>query len=339
MSQKNEKENQHYVPKCYLRNFTNGKEFIATFMHSKNKFVKQASLDSVVAEKYFYGKDLIIENMFQKFEGEWAGAFRNFNNIEGITDDELAQTIFQIMTFIAFQNSRTLKVYDAQKGFDGFLRNYIYENSYSAASANELLNKYLPEGYNLMEAPINVSFSTIETFKDLSLLCIENQSDVDFITSDNPVVLYNKFLVSRSYKGNYGLSSIGLSILVPISPRICICLFDPKVYYSTNNEMHCVTSKETVLELNRLFCRNAYEFIFFTQKHTEEYATELDGCFVDKLESKTSIVQSNLGPVIHFMTPSILENFELPFITLKKISKRINIPVLGPAPQRYFRKT
>jgi len=61
MSQKNEKENQHYVPKCYLRNFTNGKEFIATFMHSKNKFVKQASLDSVVAEKYFYGKDLIIE--------------------------------------------------------------------------------------------------------------------------------------------------------------------------------------------------------------------------------------------------------------------------------------
>jgi len=104
----------------------------------------------------------IIENMFQKFEGEWAGAFRNFNNIEGITDDELAQTIFQIMTFIAFQNSRTLKVYDAQKGFDGFFRNYLYENSYSAASANELLNKYLPEGYNLMEAPINVSFSTID---------------------------------------------------------------------------------------------------------------------------------------------------------------------------------
>ena len=29
---KNEKKNQHYVPKCYLRNFTDGDKYIATII-------------------------------------------------------------------------------------------------------------------------------------------------------------------------------------------------------------------------------------------------------------------------------------------------------------------
>ena len=70
-----------------------------------------------------------------------------------------------------------------------------------------------------------------------------------------------------------------------------------------------------------------------------EYALELDHFFVDKLESKTSLVQSNIGPIIHLMSPSILEHYDMPFITIRKSSKRVSVPRLGPAPQRYFRKT
>lgn len=337
MAQKNDKRKQHYVPKCYLRNFTNGDEFISTFLHSKNKFVKKASLNSVVCEEYLYGEDLVIEKKFENLEGNWAKAFKAVNKIEDTADDGAKEIVCQIKTFIAFQYSRTLRVFDAQKNLENFLYNFIYENAVPEESARNVLQKYIPKNHNLMEAPFNVSAKSIEVFKDLDLLLIENYSEIDFVTSDNPVVLYNKFLCNRKFQGNYGLSAVGICIFLPLSPRLCFCLFDPKIYFSTNNKNRCTISQETVHELNKLFCRNSYEYIFFSKKHSEEYAEKLDAFFVDKLESKTSLVNSNLGQVIHFMSPSILEIYELPFITQRKNSKRISVPELGPAPQRYCR--
>lgn len=337
MTQKNDKRNQHYVPKCYLRNFTNGDKFIATFIHSKNKFVKKASLNSVVCEEYLYGEDLVIEKKFENLEGKWDKAFKTINKNEDVTDDEAIETVYQLMTFIAFQHSRTLRVFDGQKKLEKFLYNFICENAASEEVARNTLRKYVPKNYNLMEAPFNVSAQSIGAFKDLDLLLIENHSEIDFVTSDNPVVLYNKFLCNRNFQGNYGLSAVGLCIFLPLSPKLCLCLFDPKIYFSTNNNIRCAINQETVHELNKMFCRNAYEYIFFSKKHSEEYAVELKEFFVDKLESKTSLVNSNLGQVIHFMSPSILENYELPFITQRRNSKRISVPELGPAPQRYLR--
>lgn len=339
MPPKNDKKRQHYVPKCYLRNFTNGDEFIATFFHSKNKFVKEVGLNSVAYEDYFYGKDLIIENKFEKLEGEWDKAFKAINKNEDVTDKDAQKLIYQIMTFIAFQYARTLRVFNMQKIFEDFLTKFTYEHSASEETAQNMLRKYIPKNHNPMEAPFNISLSTVESFKDLDLLFIKNSSELDFVTSDNPVVLYNKFLCNRNYKGNYGLSSVGLCIFVPMSPKLCLCLFDPKIYFSTNNENNCTICKETVHELNKLFCRNAYEYIFFGKKHSEEYAVELNKFFVDKLESKVSLADSNLGPAIHLMSPSILDIYEFPFITQRKNSKRIEVPVLGPAPARYFRKS
>lgn len=50
MAQKNDKRNQHYVPKCYLRNFSDNDEFIATFMHSKINLFKMLVLIVLLSE-------------------------------------------------------------------------------------------------------------------------------------------------------------------------------------------------------------------------------------------------------------------------------------------------
>ena len=39
MAQKNDKRNQHYVPKCYLRNFSDNDEFIASLDKGTQPFV------------------------------------------------------------------------------------------------------------------------------------------------------------------------------------------------------------------------------------------------------------------------------------------------------------
>lgn len=339
MASKNENRNQHYVPKCYLRNFSDGDKFIATFLHSRDRFIKEAGLDSVAFKEYLYGKDLVIENILKKLEGDWAETFKAIIANKDVSNDEMEKIIFQIMSFIAFQNARTLRIYDTQVELKNFLTTFIYDHSKTPDDAKKTLNRYYPNGCNLMEAPINTTLSTIETFKDLQLLVIENNSETEFITSDNPVVLYNKFLTNRDYRGNYGLASKGLCILVPLTPKICICLFDPKIYFSTNNSMICSVTKETAHELNKIFCRNSYEMTFFTKRHSEEYAYELRNYFVDKLESTTRMVDSNVGPIILHAGASILEKYELPFITIRKSTKSLNVPILGPAPHRYIRKT
>ena len=334
---KNEKKNQHYVPKCYLRNFTDGDKFIATFLHSKSKFIPKASLDSVVSEDYFYGKDLYIEKMFENYEGDWASAFRTVTKNEEVSDEEAVVAIDFLLSFIAFQHCRTLRTYDTQVDFADFLTNYIRNTSPPGPETEGFLRQYIPDDFNPMIAPIQAGFKIKDTFRDLQLLVIENKSENDFVTSDNPVVLYNKMLYERGYKGNYGLSSKGLCIFVPISPKVCFCLFDPKIYFTSCEDMVYEASDDEVHELNKLFCRNAYEYVFFSKHHTEEYARKLDEYFVDNLASQTGIAQSNLGPVIYMKGASILDNYMLNFLNTRKTAKKMYIPLYGPAPVRYVR--
>lgn len=335
---KNEKKNQHYVPKCYLRNFTDGEKYISTFIHSKSKYIPKASLDSVVSEDYFYGKDLYIENMFQEYEGYWAAAFRVIIENEELSSEDAAVVLDFILSFIAFQHCRTLRVYDSQIDFANFMKQYIRDTSAPEADVESFLNKYIPPDFNPMIAPVDAGFKIKEAFMDLSLLIIENNTLDNFITSDNPVIIYNRFLAEREFKGNYGLNSKGLCVFLPVSPKICFCLFDPKTYFSTNNDHIYNIAEHELYELNKLFCRNAYEYIFFTKLHDEDYARKLDGFFVDNLETKTGLVQSNIGPIIHMKGASILETYQLPFLTTKKSVKKMAIPQYGPAPTRSIRK-
>ena len=95
MASKNENRNQHYVPKCYLRNFSDGDKFIATFLHSKDIFIKEAGLDSVAFKEYLYGKDLVIENILKKLEGDWAEAFKAIIADKDVSNDEMEKIIFR----------------------------------------------------------------------------------------------------------------------------------------------------------------------------------------------------------------------------------------------------
>ncbi len=339
MYQKNEKQKQHYVPKFYLRNFTNKKNGISTYIYSKDKFIQNASLDSVANEKYLYGKDLLIENALAQMEKKWAKSFRVIieNSDEDFTDKETLEILDDVYTFVAFQISRTLKVYDSQVDFKNFISTYIKSNSCSEENSKNLLSKYFPENFNPMLAPMEIAYFTKFMFGDLCPMILFNKSNMDFITSDNPIIKYNKFLATKHYKGNYGLGAVGLCIFFPINPKIMLCLYDPKIYFPTNNTSYFEPSKEDVLELNKLSSRNAYDSLYFTENHDESFAMQMKEFFVNNLEWKTMTAPSNLGEIIVLRGQSILEDYNLSFLTIKKASKRVVVPEFGPSPNRQSR--
>jgi len=71
----------------------------------------------------------------------------------------------------------------------------------------------------------------LDGIQDLEIKLLKNNSDIGFITSDNPIVFYNQLLEEIKFEGaKTGIIHRGLIILLPLSPLYCIILYDSKVY-------------------------------------------------------------------------------------------------------------
>ena len=95
------------------------------------------------------------------------------------------------------------------------------------------------------------------------LLTISN--DLEFVTSDNPVVLYNQFMSFRHHGSNTGLAAKGLQVFLPLSPKIALMLYDRNVYgvSSRNSQVVEVNAIGDVEQVNRLQFIAALESVYF----------------------------------------------------------------------------
>lgn len=85
-----------------------------------------------------------------------------------------------------------------------------------------------------------------------------------FITSDDPVILYNPFL-EKYGKMQYGLSAMGVILILPISPYYAIILYDGEIYKVGNRKDFIVVfSNTTDLQwINTLIAMHADKVVFY----------------------------------------------------------------------------
>ena len=69
--QKNDKRRQHYVPKFYLRNFSENNKSVGIYLFKKNKIIEHGSINDNLWAEYFYGEDAVIENKLAEHDGRW----------------------------------------------------------------------------------------------------------------------------------------------------------------------------------------------------------------------------------------------------------------------------
>lgn len=96
---------------------------------------------------------------------------------------------------------------------------------------------------------------------------IENESPIDFITSDNPVCLHNQYL--DNLQNCTGIkevfSSKGLIILCPITYKKLLLLYDPSVYEIEDWEpVIKVDNASDIEKINICQCLSANEVIFYS---------------------------------------------------------------------------
>lgn len=319
-----EKKSQHYVPRFYLKLFSNNNEgtHIGLYNFRNTRFVPAADLRHQACRDYFYGKDSNVEDALGVIEGH-ANLI-----IKGIIDSKQ-------MPELKSENYNTIWLFTLIQA---------YRTKYTANEANNMVNmffktilKYDDKFKNhlndftieLTNAPtlmLTTLIQSLDEAVDLSCKLIVNNTKINFITSDNPVVRYNQFLEKRnSPSGRTGLATKGLQIFYPISPNLTLIFYDSKVYNIGNKKYNVIDIQNEIdVEfLNLLQSLNCDEQIYFNNKVSQEEVNKIIGK-KNKLSPKTKNVMiessgrqlsdGNTSKLIHYTKDDHEINLKLSFI-------------------------
>ncbi|MFH0948703.1 MAG: DUF4238 domain-containing protein [Elusimicrobiota bacterium] len=326
-----ENKRQHYVPQLYLKQFSKDKKNITIFSTKEKKIVTtNGPIDRQCFENYMYGEDLSYEESLSQIEGATKKIFENIvltNNIPSKKDADY----FTLLVFILYQSARTLYAAEqVDEVIDKTVKTIIKEDIKIRKPEGITLNDIekvkigikTPGLYNL-----GIVSQIVPLLMDLECKLIVNNTSSEFITSDNPVVRYNKYYL-KEIQSYSGFACKGLLILFPISPLYYLVYFDPMMYEIGSGkiqEQSFQLDNNDVDGLNILQLINAKSAVY-TLNENELYMKELFAVAEGFRNRKVSIkklknvdqADEDKSVLIWTRYPSIEYNANLSFIKIRE---------------------
>lgn len=228
-------KNQHFVPRCHLRPFTQGAEglTISLFNLERKKLISNAPVKNQCSKDYFYGKDEKLESAIQSVESGYSRSLRDLTQDSQSLSEE-NKTVFRI--FWLFQHLRTEAAAMSAVQMMEATRNVADlppgEFSLGIKEAVQIACRTFAEVMNELD--------------DLKFCIIKNRTNFPFITSDNPAVLTNRWQLERknTHGLSFGMRSAGMLAILPLTPRLLLLGYDGDVY-SVPNERGVVEIRNT----------------------------------------------------------------------------------------------
>ena len=270
---------QHYVPRFYLKRFSPNGVSINIWHTQLEKNIYSANLKNQCYKNYFYGKQPDIEKALASIEGEMSKILDKVTKCKTLPPRFSREHII-IMLYVLMQHGRT---------------------EYSASTADEMCDKLIKHlhreqtqsmGIDLDQFKIEIQDPAVFTLRmntqlypvllDLNYKLLVNRTGIEFVTSDNPVVLYNQLFSFRDRRigSCCGLAYKGLQIFFPIGPNAVLVFFDAGVY-SVGKRRSLIVDvclERDVYEINTLQMCSALNCVYFCDH-------ELD---IDALHRKAS---------------------------------------------------
>jgi len=252
----------HYVPRFYLKRFSPDGRSTCLWNINRKKLVSKANLKNQCYKDYFYGKELTVEKALGIVEGHASRILKLIDEYQAQPPAGSEEHITLVL-YILMQYGRTAYTADALDELNDKMMKHLFGP------------KAEQEGIDLSKVTIGIkdpakfSLGLITQFHplllDLDCKLLQNKTSVDFITSDNPVVLYNQLFTFRKHGSNTGLASKGLQIFFPISSKLLLLFYDYESYTigSRSKATVKISLPRDVYELNTLQMTSAYENIYF----------------------------------------------------------------------------
>lgn len=317
----------HYVPRFYLRNFTNDGRSLSLYNIERDLLIGKANLKNQCYRDYMYGKDGKHEANLSKLEGALADLLRkvlstNLLPAPWSTDHE------SLCIFTILQNARTAYASDAMDEFSDKMWKQVLEKDPRVSP--EMLEKVRIGNRDPANFAIVTMLRLYHLIMDLDYRLLLAHEGSEFITSDNPVVLYNQLLEFESIGSKTGLACKGLQIFFPLSPKVLLTFFDPNVYvYSprqsiiahvpTRQDMNKINALQVVSALENVYFTSPAADIFRVMAHAKPMRRKSKAKVILLPETKT---KTGWSQIIGGSREDVRTNLELTFIKLLKPAKR-----------------
>lgn len=333
-----ERKYNHYIPKFYFANFSGNKKFIDKCILSSGKIIRSAPTKSTGGQDYLYGEDGKIEAIFSQLEGRWDGIIKNIILTECIPDDY--EDYEYLLHFILLSENRTLAKAKSNMEFWGeqyrVMAKLLKENGKIDLSdaAIETIGAESPIP-NLQDLKNDMFLMNI--CADLRMALIKNISPLPFITSDHPVVKYNQLFMSHGYYRPFGYGQWGIQVFFPISPSLCLVLFDPVPYRVHNyyQNKFIVKDPSAIRSINTLVAGYASQELYFSSTTSDRTVRKILGNRIPNgLSPASGSHRVGTGFFVFKSDPSYLHEVEIPLFSVIKPFREMELAEFSSPPLR-----
>jgi hypothetical protein len=340
---------QHFVPQHYFRLYSGSERLIDLLLLKTGEIKLNCKIRQQCSKRDFYGSD-DIERVFSHFEATFSQATRSalefaLDPTEGISDEWW----IPFCQSITFQRGRTESASERTATTWEQMALWDYEHSFLPsldATFSEQAREALKKGAIsfVQSRKETASFGAILglemafAISDLLPCFLINKTASPFVFSDSPIVLYNTSFSHVRNRGVLGWQSQGLQVFYPLTPSVCLMLYDADAYFGdateTNRLEVCID--HDVFQLNMLQLHAARNAVYFSGSENSEYVASLwekssertlpPGSFVDT-ESKW-LVDGKLidGPQLLIKDAQLAHQLELSFICSTPVLERDFVP-------------
>jgi hypothetical protein len=286
------KRKQHFVPRLYLRQFSNepGHKSIGVWHLQKGIFVRNASLKNQAYGVYFYGVDTKFEDALAQIEERFSQILKKITDTKQLPNHDSIERV-TLIVYLVYQAERTQRAAEALNESIDKLVHIVFKE-------DERVKKDLPNLRVGIQNPaafrLGVVSNILPVAMDLEMKLLWNKTVQEFVTSDNPVVKYNQFMESRKWPGGHdGWASVGLQVFFPISPSLCLVLYDKDIYRfgQRSHDLVEIEKIDDIDKLNTLQLLNANQNLYFSRGIREEYVKRLHRLYSHKRRTDKMLVK------------------------------------------------
>ncbi|MEX0999735.1 MAG: DUF4238 domain-containing protein [Thermodesulfobacteriota bacterium] len=321
-----ESKKHHYVPRFYLKRFSENKRSISLYNLKNELIVPHASIRDQCYREYFYGKEPFVESAFADIENAVSYVLRQVDEIGSLPPPDHPHYLLLIV-YIVTQCSRTKYSADSLNEMTDKMMKHVYRPMAEEQGLEiDKFNIHLNDAVNLSLAQSVLIYPVLF---DLRYKLLINSTDEQFVTSDHPVALYNQLMEFQTRSSHTGYACKGLQIFFPIDPKKLIFLYDNEVYRAGNDKQSVVeiNTVQDIYQINTLQVCSCQENIYFlnSDMNCEALHNKAKPYLSDKMvDFNTFPIVSNKLPnkeIIKTSREDIRTNLKLSFLSIRKSAK------------------
>ncbi len=260
-------KNQHFVPKAHFKPFSidGVGHAVNMYLVERERPVFGASIRGQCAKPYLYGKDGRLERLLGHMEARYS------HLVSRLRDQQYrltAEDEWLLRYFILLQSHRIAE--QIERGFARMSEMASFFQKAEEAHGNRWDPMNNPTRELIMrELMLSVNEQMRESvLDDLKVVIVRNRTRHEFVTSDDPAVMTNRWLLQRKSINIFGTNAAGLIMFLPLGPTLLALLYDTAVYNVSAAALNKVDlTKETdVAAFNEHQYMRAVAAVYFRQK-------------------------------------------------------------------------